>query len=236
MKNDIIKFSDFILNSDFIKESKEEKEKLENPLEKETKDIEEVEVENIEEETEEETEEEKETEEEEEETEEEENNFSNKVDFGINKVEDNVGEKELNYNSKEDKENKENNIEQDNSDYYKLYKDKNENFSCDISIEGSDSLDAQVRLLIESDEWNLIFNGEINNGKCNIPMKKLSIFNEGTKGIIKLEVITEGNIFIPWESEFIIKVSKKVMVSFNNDVKKDTKKEKSKVQVKVNKN
>ena len=222
MKSDIIKFSDFINN--FIKESKQEDELKDELEEKNIKD----EQEEVEEQDE---VEEDEVEEEQDEVEEVENNFSNKVDFGINKVEDNVGQKELKYNSKE-----EDNKQEDNSDFYKLYKDKNENFSCDISIEGADSSDAQVRLLIESDEWNLIFNGEISNGKCNIPLKKLSIFNEGTKGIIKLEVITEGNIFIPWESEFIIKVSKKVMVSFNNTTNKKDIKEKNKVQVKVNKN
>jgi len=236
MKSDIIKFSDFINN--FIKESKEEDELKneeknidEDEDEEELKD--ELEEKNIDEEQDEEQDEVDENQNKIEDSQDKiENNFSNKVDFGINKVEDNVGQKELKYDSKE-----EDNKQEDNSDFYKLYKDKNENFSCDISIEGADSSDAQVRLLIESDEWNLIFNGEISNGKCNIPLKKLSIFNEGNKGIIKLEVITEGNIFIPWESEFIIKVSKKVMVSFNNTTnKKDNIKDKNKVQVKVNKN
>ena len=65
--------------------------------------------------------------------------------------------------------------EVDNDNYYKLYKDKNEEFSCDISIEGSSIEDTQVRIIIESEDWNLVFNGEIKNGKCVVPIKKLGI-------------------------------------------------------------
>jgi hypothetical protein len=108
----------------------------------------------------------------------------------------------------------------DNSNYYQLYKDVNENFVCDIFIEGAKIEDSKVRLVLESKEWNLIFNGYIENGKCHIPIKKLDILNEDITGEIKLEVIAEGNVFVPWFDKFIVKSTKKVK-TLNENIKKD---------------
>jgi hypothetical protein len=108
----------------------------------------------------------------------------------------------------------------DNSDYYQLYKDVNENFVCDIFIEGAKIEDSKVRLVLESKEWNLIFNGYIENGKCYIPIKKLDILNEDITGEIKLEIIAEGNVFVPWCDKFIVKSTKKVK-TLNENIKKD---------------
>jgi hypothetical protein len=77
-----------------------------------------------------------------------------------------------------------------------------------------------------------MFIGEVNNGKCIIPIKKLSIFNEGQRGNIKLEVNADGSLFTPWEDEFVVKTSKKVTVSLNEN-KKSSKE--TGVKVKVNK-
>ena len=125
-------------------------------------------------------------------------------------------------------------VESDNN-YYKLYKDKAEDFRCDIAVEGVNQSDTEVRLIVESDEWTLMFVGEIKNGQCVIPMKKLSILNEGTKGNIRLEVNADGTLFTPWEDKFVVKASKKVTVSLNEN--KTNKKEsvKTGVSVKVNK-
>lgn len=106
------------------------------------------------------------------------------------------------------------------SEAYPVYIDKNENFSCDIEIEGAQLKDTQVRLVLETAEWNLLFNGEIDrNGKVNIPIRKLNILEEGSRGVIKMEVIAEGSVFTPWEQDFEAKRSKKVMVSFNENKK-----------------
>ena len=106
------------------------------------------------------------------------------------------------------------------ADAYPVYIDKNEDFSCDIEIEGAQLKDTQVRLVLETGEWNLLFNGEIDrNGKVNIPIRKLNILEEGARGIIKMEVIAEGSVFTPWEQDFEAKRSKKVMVSFNENKK-----------------
>jgi hypothetical protein len=99
---------------------------------------------------------------------------------------------------------------------YKLYKDKSEVFSCDIEVEGANIKDSQVRIVVESNEWSLLFNGNIDdNGKVNIPIKKLSLLEEGDTGKIRMEVIADGTIFVPWDDDFIVKLSKKVMVKFD---------------------
>jgi hypothetical protein len=105
-----------------------------------------------------------------------------------------------------------------NTEYYKVYADKAETFSCEIELEGANLKDTEVRLVLESDNWNLMFQGEIDiNGKVTIPIRKLNIFEEGTKGKIKMEVIAEGTVFTPWEDDFEVKMSKKVMVKFNEN-------------------
>ena len=103
----------------------------------------------------------------------------------------------------------------ESEDYYKLFKDKAEDFVCDIAVEGVNQNDTEVRLIIESEDWTLMFVGEIKKGKCIIPIKKLNIFNEGQTGNIKLEVNADGNLFTPWEDKFVVKVSKKVTVKVN---------------------
>jgi len=103
----------------------------------------------------------------------------------------------------------------DNDNFYKLYRDINEEFSCDIAIEGSSPEDTYARIIVESEEWSLVFPGTIRNGKCIVPIKKLGILKEGEIGNIKLEVVAEGNLFIPWEDTFRVKVSKKVTVNLN---------------------
>lgn len=100
--------------------------------------------------------------------------------------------------------------ESQSSEYYNLYRDVNESFSCDIFIEGANPQNTSARLVIESSDWNLVFNGEIENGKCIIPIKKLDILSEDLVGKIKLEIIAEGNVFIPWENKFLVKSSKRI--------------------------
>ena len=104
-------------------------------------------------------------------------------------------------------------LKESKSNYYTLYNDKSENFVCDVYVEGAKINETQARLIIESEEWNLIFEGEIDRyGKCQIPIKKLNIFQEGVVGKIRLEVIAENTVFTPWNDDFQIKTSKKVLV------------------------
>ncbi len=136
-----------------------------------------------------------------------------------------------------DNELKESMIIEELDNHYTLYSDKSELFSCDIYVEGSKIDDTITRIIIESDEWTLMFPGDIKNGKVEIPIRKLNIFEEGQTGKIRLEVIAEGSVFIPWEDDFRVKLSKKVTVSMNE--KRETPKKptdnKVGVKVKVNK-
>lgn len=128
------------------------------------------------------------------------------------------------------------NKDDDDDDFYKLYQDKNEEFACDIMIEGSSPEETYARIIIESENWSLVFPGEIVNGKCIVPIKKLNILKEGEIGNIKLEVVAEGNLFIPWENQFKVKMSKKVTVMMNESKKQKTKKPiiQNKIGVRVN--
>ncbi len=97
---------------------------------------------------------------------------------------------------------------------YKLFTDKTELFECNISIEGASLRNSSARLIIESNDVNLLFNGKLDSsGKCQVPVKKLKgLLDENTKGNIKLEVIAEDTYFVPWESDFTVEASKKVVV------------------------
>lgn len=134
------------------------------------------------------------------------------------------GESESEYEDEEHFDFNESSSSDDDDDYYKLYKDKAEDFTCDIAIEGVSQADTEVRLIVESDEWTLMFTGEVKNGQCVIPMKKLSILNEGSKGTIRLEVNADGTLFTPWEDSFVVKASKKVTVKVNEGKSSKSKK------------
>lgn len=104
-------------------------------------------------------------------------------------------------------------IKEVRENYYTVYKDKFENFSCNVFVEGAKLDKTKARLVLESDDWNLIFEGYIDEfGKCQIPIKKLDILDEGLVGKIRLEVIAENTIFVPWEDDFKVKMNKKVEV------------------------
>jgi hypothetical protein len=106
----------------------------------------------------------------------------------------------------------------DDEKFYLVYKDKSENFSCDVLVEGANLNDTKARLILESDDWTLMFEGDIDRyGKCVIPIKKLNILNEGLTGKIKLEVIADNTVFTPWEDDFKVKLSKKVMVQIHEN-------------------
>ena len=115
---------------------------------------------------------------------------------------------------------------------YKLFTDKAELFECDIKIEGSSYAKSKARLVVETGDYSLMFNGKINSqGKCEIPIRKLKgLIDESSKGNIRLEVIAEDTYFIPWKSEFEINASKKVTVEVKSQSNKKVIKE-NKVQI-----
>ena len=117
---------------------------------------------------------------------------------------------------------------------YKLFTDKSELFECDIKLEGASLSKSKARLVVETSDYSLLFNGSISSGgKCEIPIRKLKgLIDENTSGNIRLEVIAEDTYFTPWESDFEVDASKKVTV----EVKSQTTKKpivEAKVKVKV---
>ena len=116
---------------------------------------------------------------------------------------------------------------------YKLFTDKAELFECDIKIEGSSLSKSTARLVVETSDYSLMFNGKIDtSGKCTIPIKKLKgLIDENSKGNMRLEVIAEDTYFIPWKSEFEIEASKKVTVEIRSQQKPLVESKGPKVQV-----
>ena len=105
---------------------------------------------------------------------------------------------------------------------YKLFTDKSELFECDIKLQGASLKKSKARLVVETQDYSLMFNGSISNsGKCEIPIKKLKgLIDEDITGNIRLEVIAEDTYFTPWESEFEVETSKKVTVEVKSQTSK----------------
>jgi len=119
---------------------------------------------------------------------------------------------------------------------YKLYTDKIENFEAVIKLEGASPSKSKARLVVEAENFSLLFEGKVNNnGKVSIPVRRLKgLLNEKTNGNIRLEVIAEDTFFTPWESKFEVDTSKKVTVEIKSQstpIIEST--SKSKMQVKV---
>ena len=117
---------------------------------------------------------------------------------------------------------------------YKLFTDKSELFECDIKLEGASLSKSKARLVVETSDYSLLFDGSISsNGKCEIPIRKLKgLIDENTTGNIRLEVIAEDTYFTPWESDFEVDASKKVTVEVKSQQTKKPIVE-TKVEVKV---
>jgi hypothetical protein len=106
---------------------------------------------------------------------------------------------------------------------YKLYTDKTENFVADVSVKNASLKNSVARLVIETDDVNLVFKGTIEEQKCIVPIKKLKgILTENTHGKMYLEIIVEDIYFKPWESDFVVDehTSMKVVVQEQVETKK----------------
>ena len=105
---------------------------------------------------------------------------------------------------------------------YKLFTDKSELFECDIKLQGASLKKSKARLVVETQDYSLMFNGSISKGgKCEIPIRKLKgLIDENTTGNIRLEVIAEDTFFTPWETDFEVETSKKVTVEVKTQTSK----------------
>jgi len=117
---------------------------------------------------------------------------------------------------------------------YKLYTDKQEIFECNIFLEGASLTQATSRIIVETQDLKLMFEGTIDkDGNCKVPIKKLrGLVNEDTKGTMKLEVIAEDTYFLPWESDFEVDTAKKIKVEVKQQSKPLVKSSKPKMVVK----
>ena len=96
---------------------------------------------------------------------------------------------------------------------YKLLKDKNNEFQCEIKLEGASINSAKARLFLEADGAEYSFTGEIDGNKCTIPMGKLKKFaNLLESGKIRLEVLADDTLFVPYESNYVLEAEKSVTV------------------------
>ena len=117
---------------------------------------------------------------------------------------------------------------------YKLYTDKQEIFECKIYLEGASLTTATSRIIVETQDLKLMFEGTIDSkGNCKVPIKKLrGLVSEDTKGTMKLEVIAEDTYFLPWESDFEVDTAKKIKVEVKQQSKPLVKSSKPKMIVK----
>ena len=104
---------------------------------------------------------------------------------------------------------------------YKLYTDKTEIFECNIGVSGTTLDSSTARLIIETDNLNLLYKGSISSkGECRIPIKKLKgLLGENTTGTLRLEVIADDTYFTPWKSEFVVETDRKVAVEVKSQNK-----------------
>lgn len=118
---------------------------------------------------------------------------------------------------------------------YRLLKDKNNEFKCEIKLEGASAKDSKVRLFLEADGCEYMFSGNIIDGECTIPMGKLKKYvNLLESGKMRLEVIAEDTVFTPYESDYQLEQEKKVTVEVIQPQSNTEKKQMVEVKVKEN--
>ena len=100
---------------------------------------------------------------------------------------------------------------------YKLYLDKQEEFVCDVQSKNANLKDAFARIIVESaNGLNLMFRGELKNGKCIVPIKRMKgLLEESAHGKMHLEVVVEDTYFKPWADEFTVEEHTQVKVQVN---------------------
>ena len=96
---------------------------------------------------------------------------------------------------------------------YKLLKDKNNEFQCEIKLVGANEKTAKVRLFLEGAGCEYAFNGLIEGTRCRVNLGKLKTFsNLMESGKIRLEVVADDTLFVPYESTYELEESKGVTV------------------------
>lgn len=103
---------------------------------------------------------------------------------------------------------------------YTIYLDKEETFECEASIKNASYKNSSARLIIESEDVNLVFYGNVDKNTISVPIKSLKkYFTESDSAKIKLEVIVENQLVTPWESEVLFENYNKVEIKEVKSVK-----------------
>ena len=103
---------------------------------------------------------------------------------------------------------------------YKIYLDKEETFECDASLKNASYKNSSARLIIESEDVNLVFFGNVDKNTITVPIKSLKkYFTENDTAKIKLEVIVENQLVTPWESELLFDSYNKVEIKEIKNIK-----------------
>ena len=103
---------------------------------------------------------------------------------------------------------------------YKIYLDKDFAFECEAAIKNASYKNSSARLILESDDVNLVFYGNVDKNTINVPIKSLKkYFTEKDSAKIKLEVIVENQLITPWESEVEFETYNKVEIKEVKSVK-----------------
>jgi len=96
---------------------------------------------------------------------------------------------------------------------YKLLRDKSNEFQCEIKLVGASEKTAKVRLFLEGVGCEYAFNGTIDGTRVRVNLGKLKPFqNLMESGKIRLEVVADDTLFVPYESTYEIEESKSVTV------------------------
>ena len=99
---------------------------------------------------------------------------------------------------------------------YSLYLDRPVEFVCEISVKNASLKNAMARMIVKTDNLTLLFEGQIKDGKCIIPIGRLKgLLEENSRGQMKLETIVEDAYFSPWHDDFLTEEHTSVKVKVN---------------------
>ena len=103
---------------------------------------------------------------------------------------------------------------------YTLYTDKDEEFMCEIAVKNASLKNSMARMIVDTGDVTLMFEGEVKKGKCTVPIRHLKgLLDENSKGKMYLEVIVEDTYFKPWEDKFVVEEHTSLKVKVNEQKK-----------------
>ena len=103
---------------------------------------------------------------------------------------------------------------------YELFLDKPTEFTCEVLVKNASLKGAFARMIVESAGLKLMFDGQLKDGKCVVPIRRLKgLLDENVKGKMHLEIIVEDTYFSPWKDEFTIQEHTSIKVKVEEQKK-----------------